>query len=93
MSEGRSTQAKVNVLSWASIALWILFAILFFVFGQRGLAYLAVALTVPLYLGVILARCRKCGLHVTHEADGSWSHRGVLPKVNPQCRRCGADIP
>ncbi len=93
MSEGQSTQATVNVLTWVSAAGGVVFLILMFVVMERELAWGLVVLLLLVSIPFYLMKCKSCGLHVTKEADGTRSGARWPPMVNPQCKKCGADIP
>ena len=93
MSEGRSTQSKMDMVMWASIAGGIVFLLLFLWPPTQDLSWIMVGVLLLIGLLYLTFRCPECGLSVRKEADGSKSRSDWWPKANPRCAKCGADIP
>lgn len=95
MSQGRRTQARLNILTALTLAVAIAFGFSLTMFGTRYAPAIFILLGIVTVLGIIgvfAHRCPKCGHDVTKDALGVRTHKS-WPKVNPTCANCGADIP
>lgn len=95
MSQGRNTQARLNILTvltlTAAVALAASLTIISTVFGP--LIYVLLGFVILLAIVSVFAhRCPQCGHDVTKDSSGVRPHKS-WPKVNAVCARCGADIP
>ncbi len=93
MSQGRSTQQLINVSMIVTCVMAFIGIALMATFQHRHIGTPILLLAGLPAFAYLLFRCKSCGLNVTKEADGSTTHRSAWPRANPECKKCGADIP
>ena len=95
MSQGRITQARLNILTVltlaSAIALVFSLTIIWTVFSP--LIYVLLGFVILLGIVSVFAhRCPQCGHDVTKDSSGVRTHKS-WPRVNAVCASCGADLP